>query len=503
MTFQQKIPRACDKFIPPVILVVLLMTVYLKTMAPGLTWANDGSDGGDLITAAFTGGVPHPTGYPLYLLLAKIFQLIPAGSLAFRTNLMSAVAAVCASILVYAVVTEYLAASQTTKNWLPGLIAGFSFGLSPLLWSQAVITEVYTLHAFFAALLLYLSSGNTRKNLDRMLGLTFGLAAGNHMTIILTLPVLFSSVMFRNSDSTGLKNNQWQVDIHAFWTGFFWLGIGLLTYVTLPLRALHNPPVNWGNPVTFKNFVWLVSGRLYQGQIFAMTIDPAWGRMRGAAGLLVEQFGIPGLLLGLIGLIVFFKPSRLYRNTLWIAFAFFVFSIGYAVLDSYVNLIPAFLSFSVWIGLGASGLMKSLSLKFRRLEIIFGLAVLLYLFFLAGNHCRQVDASQDFRADDFGREVLAQAPDNAIVFASGDKAVFTMWYFHFALGSRPDLAIVAPALLPYDWYRESLRHTYPQVIVTDIIPTADAVRAANPQHPVCFIEYIIDSKIDCAPYPNP
>ncbi len=92
------------KIVPPGILAISLMVVYLITMAPGLTWANSGADGGDLITAAATGGVAHPTGYPLYLVVASIFQAIPIGSLAFRTNLMSAIAAASAAIVVYRLV---------------------------------------------------------------------------------------------------------------------------------------------------------------------------------------------------------------------------------------------------------------------------------------------------------------------------------------------------------------------------------------------------------------
>ena len=44
-------------------LIICILT-YLRTLAPGITWANDGYDSGDLITAAVTGGVAHPTGYP-------------------------------------------------------------------------------------------------------------------------------------------------------------------------------------------------------------------------------------------------------------------------------------------------------------------------------------------------------------------------------------------------------------------------------------------------------
>lgn len=490
----------------PVILAVSLMTVYLGTMAPGITWANDGSDGGDLITAAATGGIAHPTGYPLFLLLARVFQLVPVGSLAFRTNLMSAFAAVSASVLVYFLLTRFLAASKDGTDWLAGLVAAYAFGLSPLIWSQAVITEVYALHILFVVLLLYLSSdqvilSSAQKNLDCALGLTFGLAMGNHVTTILTLPILLFPTIFRKPTSTGMKNlkDTWQLDSRSLLRRLAWMGAGLLVYLTLPLRALSKPPVNWGNPINLNGFGWLVSGRLYQDQLFVLSPDFIWARTRAVAALVIEQFGIPGLLLGLVGVIVFYRHSHLYRNTIWVVFAFSVFSIGYAADDSYVNLIPAFLCFAIWIGLGAAELMKIFSKKLERIGVMFGLIFLLYLFLLAGSHWNQVDASQDLRAKNFGNEVLAKAPANAIVFAKGDKAIFTLWYFHFALKDRSDLVVVVPDLLHFDWYQETLRVTYPELEIPDSLPFPEAVMTENPERPACYVEYTQAAEIDCLP----
>ncbi|HLO31264.1 MAG TPA: DUF2723 domain-containing protein, partial [Anaerolineales bacterium] len=93
-------PKSLQNWLPALILACSLSAIYLSTLAPGLSWANDGSDGGDLIAAAATNGNAHPTGYPLYLILARIFQFLPVGSLAWRTNLMSALATVCAAVLI-------------------------------------------------------------------------------------------------------------------------------------------------------------------------------------------------------------------------------------------------------------------------------------------------------------------------------------------------------------------------------------------------------------------
>ena len=71
------------------------LAVYVATLAPGLTFEHNGADGGDLITAAHTLGVPHPSGYPTYTLLAWLASQLPVGTIAYRANLLSAV---CASL---------------------------------------------------------------------------------------------------------------------------------------------------------------------------------------------------------------------------------------------------------------------------------------------------------------------------------------------------------------------------------------------------------------------
>jgi len=288
-----------------------------------------------------------------------------------------------------------------------------------------------------------------------------------------------------------------QPDIYSLLRRLVWSGIGLLTYLILPLRALSHPPVNWGNPATLKGFGWLVSGELYQAQLFVLTLSSVWSRVRTVAALLVDQFGIPGLVIGLIGLIVFYKSSCLYKNTIWIVSAFFSFAIVYATHDSFMYLIPAFLCFAIWIGLGLDGLMDILGQRFHKIGVIGGLIVVFYLFILAGNHWHQVDASQDFRAERFGEEVLAKSPANSIIFAKGDRAVFTMWYFHYALGKRPDLVVVATDLLHFDWYQETLHANYSNLKLPGPFPFVETVTAANPERPVCHIEYTQLAYIYC------
>jgi hypothetical protein len=139
--------------LPPLVIILILGTCYSLTIAPDLTWAHFSADSGDLIVAAATGGVPHPSGYPLYLILARIFQSIPIGTLAFRTNLLSAACTIAASLILYAL----LARQFRTKPFGIAIatLSALAFGLAPFIWGQALVTEVYALHGLLIVLCLY------------------------------------------------------------------------------------------------------------------------------------------------------------------------------------------------------------------------------------------------------------------------------------------------------------------------------------------------------------
>jgi len=478
-------------------LALSLLTAYLATMAPGLTWANTGADGGDLITAAYTGGVPHPTGYPVYMLLARFFQLLPVGSLALRTNLMSALATVSAAVLVYTLVVRYLAPADPQRSWPSGLASGFAFGLAPLVWSQAVITEVYALQSLFVVLVLYLSTGvmPPGKNIDRLRGLTLGLAMGNHLTTVLLIPAAIVANVVAQRDPVSPR---WTFDWKSLLRQIAYLTLGLLIYLILPLRAASNPVLNWGNPITFDRFWWLISGGLYQGT-FLFEPGGTWGHIQLLVSVFLQQFGFIGLAAAVIGLAFFFQPSRLYFLTLYLMVTSSVFSIVYDSFDSYVYLIPALISFSIWMGLGIDGLMKAAHHRAPRLAWGLPLLLALYLLSLLPGHWTQADASQDLRAENFGQEVLAAAPANAVVFAKGDQAVFTLWYFHFALHRRPDLMIIATDLLHFDWYQETLRSTYPSLVLPGPFPFPETVMYANPLAPACSVGYDEETIMECQP----
>ena len=68
---------------------LLPLIIYIYTLAPTITWRNDGADNGDFATAVAVEGVPHPPGYPTYLILGEAFKLLPFGDIAYRLNLLA------------------------------------------------------------------------------------------------------------------------------------------------------------------------------------------------------------------------------------------------------------------------------------------------------------------------------------------------------------------------------------------------------------------------------
>lgn len=492
---------------PPILLLISLAYVYMSTIAPDLTWANRGADGGDLIIATATNGIAHPSGYPLYLLLARFFQLLPVGSLAFRTNLMSVFFAILTALLVYAIVVRYLLAELNTYYvaCIAGLSAGFATGFSPLFWSQAVIAEVYTLQAFLIVLIVYLTilpdkTVSQQQKLDRWRGLVYGLAVANHLTAILLIPgALVLNSLNQYSSPQGLASPVKKLSINWKSAGrqAVWMLPGLFVYLVLPLRALNHPIINWGNPINLENFWWLVSGKIYRAYYLQITLASLWPRIEASGSLILQQFGLVGIILGFLGLVIFYKTSKLNILAIWIGVVFWITSLIYQSSDSYIYFIPTIISFSIWIGICVGLSITYLKKHKAFLQVFFLSLLIINLFVGVIGNWENVDASQDARAGNFVKEVFTLAPENAIVFAEGDQAIFSLWYFHFVLDERSDLIVLATDLLHYDWYQESMKRTYPSLVLQGPFPWTSTVVAANPTRDVCYVAYDNQAEILC------
>ncbi|MEW6104354.1 MAG: DUF2723 domain-containing protein [bacterium] len=129
--------------------------VYLHTLTPSVGL----HDSGELITVAYTLGIAHPPGYPLYTLLGKLWTtIIPIGSIAFRMNMQSALFASLAVMMTYFITLKVSGRAEERKNGriISSVVASLILAFSATFWEQAVIAEKYTLNAFFASLLIFI-----------------------------------------------------------------------------------------------------------------------------------------------------------------------------------------------------------------------------------------------------------------------------------------------------------------------------------------------------------
>lgn len=475
----------------------LAFAIYLATLAPDLTWNHNSYDGGELITAAVTLGIPHPPGYPTYVLLGKLISLIPLGTVAFRFNLFSAVATAAATgLLAMTIGRLFIGESQKiahakaqraqrknlanfaslrehldTKSSVAAVAAALTFAFIPLVWSQAIITEVYALNLALLAGFLWALLG--RRNYP-LAGLLLGLSITAHLTSLFFLPL---ALFF-------IPRPFWRRAAVCFL-------VGLAPLAAIPLLAQGHSPVYWGRPTDVAGWWWLVSGRLYHNNLRfppdAQHVQQVLNALWHSLWPLLIWAGLP-LLLGMFytavqaanGLSRKFSLLREGVPAILLATAgvYITYSFIYHTADAQVLLLPAILLLVI--------------LAAPALRLAGAAALLLPLALLIMNYSA-LDSSQEQQVRPLAEQILMAAPDGAILLTPGDRTIFTLWYFHHVEGQRPDLLLVDSNLFAFPWYRQRLQAQYPDLrgLAADDLP---AFRAANgEQRPICQVNLVESS----------
>ncbi|MBI3960840.1 MAG: DUF2723 domain-containing protein [Chloroflexi bacterium] len=469
---------------------------YTAGVAPGLTWANYGADGGDLLAAAVTNGVPHPTGYPLYILLLQgwiklLGLLAPASDIAWRGNLFSAAAAAVSVGCTVLVVWRLWSDSRTV--YLAALLSGAAWMVAPLLWGQALITEVYALHAaIFAGLAWLLLRENFRHPhfYGLAVGALFGLGLAHHLTIGLLLPGL---VYWFWSDPTRRGRRL------SLWLGLV-VGIlpGLLLYGRLLWLTDKNAPVYWGGGDDFSSFWWLVSGAAYRRYLFAVPLPMLLSRLSGWAWTLTSQWTPIGLGLALAGLYRWdLSLPRLRTLALLWALPVSIYAIGYNTADSEVYLLPVVWLLALWLPFGAQETGEWFRSHWPRSgdrERLLLACLLAGLLLLTVARFPAYSLTQEEKARRFLQSAGAVLQPGSLVFSSGDGETFALWYGAWAAGelleAAPETVFVNVALFQFDWYRIQLQNQYPDLPGVAEGSAGAILRANGVQRPVFFSEVI-------------
>jgi len=412
-------------------------------------------DSGELVAAVHTLGIPHPSGYPLYVLAGKLWTvLLPPGSVALRMSLFSALFAALAVGLLY------LAARRLPAGRPAAAAAAILFAASPSFWGEANVQRVYALNAFFvaAATLLALRwiatespQVQSRDRLFLLIAGICGLGAANHTFLavwglaFLAFALISDPALIRRWRTLGAAAGAALAGLVPFY-GF------------LLLRSRQEPRLDWGNPETLPALAAVVTRRDF------------WPRrwVTGPADLVVvardffssfaAELTIAGALLALVGLAV-----GLRRNprgpALLLALVALANLAAVAAHGSRSDLflwhryyIPAYLCGALMAAIGVDAVIDGARRRvpnpfteggvLRALPAVLGAVALGGAVLLVPLRWREFDRSRYRIADDYSRTLLAGLPPGAHLAASDDNILFVLIYLQLVEGVRPDVDLI-------------------------------------------------------------
>ena len=468
---------ATNKFVHLGIIIVSHLTIYLLSMPRDLSWGAYGnaSDGGELITAVNYLGVPHPPGYPIYMLLLKIFtSIVPFGSLALKSNLFSVLTSIAAICIVFLFTLKL---SEKTypdfSNFLKltvSSIGSFIIGTSPLFWSQSIIAEVYSLNALFVSLILLISykiinSTNLQSYKMNLFfwGLVAGLSLGNHLTVIAIIMPLFC-----------ILAQKFKLDLKKYAYITYGTIAGLLSYIYIPIRAAKNPPINWGGADTFDGFIWLITAAPYREYVLGVDQSLLFSRLIEYMQILFIQFNPIGIFLCIIGsLTILRKEPKLFFPLTFSTIILSIYSLAYNSIDFEVLMIPALVIISIGISIGFLHilfLLKNTTLIEQRYlqtlsMIIFSFAIIMILpTFSIYSNFKSLNQTQTNPAISYIDEMINNLPPDSVILANTDKEVFSLWYAQHISNPEHGIKVIALPLMQYDWYRSQIQLLFPDNI---------------------------------------
>ena len=458
----------------------LLFLVFLLFQARTIP----AGDSGDLVTAAYLFGVPHPPGYPLYTFLAWLLTKLPVSSIAFRVGLLSSLPHAVTAAMAYAIVY------RMTKNTVSALFSVLVLFGNYLFFLYSVTPEVFALFDLFTILIFYLLFLFRESKHIRFFYLTcviFGLSLAHHQVILFFVP---ACIYFFWRERKLFARTVSRIGRFRFiGRSCLLILLGLLPYLYVPIAARHVTIINWNRAVDFTGFLRLLTradyGTFQSGSAYAQLLSErllevkAWGRF------VVLDLTLVGIVLAVFGAIWLYRRYRTFAITLLLALLFvgpgFFFYAGFPLVNQFMLgtyerfLLPSYTILSLFIGLGffyALELMKGVSrkLSYRRLQtaLFKGTGILFFLYpvlVLSITLSRFSGYAHDMTAQNLGTDVLTTVPDHALVLLSRDTTLFTVQYVRYVLNVRPDTIVLQVNSLGAHDYRQVIADVFPQLIL--------------------------------------
>jgi len=433
------------------------LAAYLATASGHGYWL----DGGELVAQATDFGISHPPGHPLAGVVHGAVALIPLGPLPFRVAIASALLAATAALFLHRAATSTYRSLGLAEKLAAPLGVGTTWWVAASFgwWFQAVRPEVYALQAALLAFALerlarfeerYPEVVDARPLHQAALALGFALA-NHHFLAFLVLPAAAGSV------ARVVRAHGGRVVLRSA----LFVGVGLLSYVYLPLRAASDATLRLGEPNGLSRLWWVVSAQAFQKNTGAGVPEPMGERFGDIVMHLASDLHLGVLVLALAGIYALLRTrgSRRIAGVWLLVLLFFVGARGWLGFvrhnpDALGYLMPA----SAAIGVFAGGLIAALLRLLGEARWVVALAWILALASgwqvartgpeasLAGFH------DTDTLDDPLRREL----PPRAIVLSYVPQTVFAWWGAESVEHTRPDLTMVPMPFLSYPGLVEDL-----------------------------------------------
>lgn len=452
--------------------LVIPLTLYLATLAPSVTFF----DSGEFLTAIASLGSAHSPGYPLFLLFAKPFTLLPLGNIAFRVNMATAVSSSLACLGVYLLTVRLLWEERLVEDLpfsryavrMAALAAACTFAVTPRLWLQSNHDKPYPLLAFVTALIFWLllvwrerfRSGTESPAHLYGAGFLAGMATGLHQTVVLLLPAWF--VLLLMTDRRLLL----RVRELVLATAFALSGFSVQLY--LPLRASRKPLMNWGDTSSWTQFLWHVLRKGYPNETHPRSPGLLWEQIR--AFNVPREFTWLGLALLILALVCLWRTRRDVVLAYLVAVASFLLVIvGHfntpreTIFLTEEFFTPLYLLTAVLVGVGLFQLLRFAANSARlpqcfgpTLYALTGVMFFLVPFSLCAANYYENDQHDNYIAFEYASNSLRSLPRDAVMFTWGDSGAFPLWYLQGVERMREDVDLPHVPHLVFDWYLESL-----------------------------------------------
>jgi hypothetical protein len=448
------------------------LATYAATLNPTVSHG----DSGEMIAVAHTLGVAHPPGYPLYTLLAKLFSLVPLGSVAARVNFFSAVCDALAALFVCR------AAALLTRNVWAGVAAVGFFAFSPLVWPYAVTAEVFALNNLFAATLLYLSvlagtavSAERRWRLWLVIAFVLGLGLANHhILVLMAAPTLLMQLVL-TCRANLTRSRLAMLALAAC--------LGLTPYLYLFIAPHFGSEIAWGHTSALRGFLDHLLRREYGTLQLAQTTSASTGgageRLAAfVARLWTTTAGSAPLLL-LAALPALFRRSAMRLTVCLWTIGVVAYLAVFAALSNLSMGDPvhaavqerfwqqALVVLSVLAGLGLARVADLLPQGRRLLAAALAVAAALGM---AAAHLREMDQRGHAFFREYGRALLDSLPHDAVLLITSDEAIGSVRYLQQVEGYRRDVTVLPTGQVSNPWFRELAARRFPKLA----LPPPDA-----------------------------